>query len=196
MINIVGFGHINIVVDSIEKATNYYIQLLDAKPIQFFSGFKNKGFAKSAGFLKNPENVNVSISFLKIPNTEIYLELMCYHSPCGSQHIARYQPNDLGGVRHLCLRVKNIEDAFEKIKNFDGAALLNKSPEYRPFKLDHVQPEEFIFFDDQMNNDLEAKIQSAAVSSEISFFYFTDLYGVIWELEEVPDNVSDPALEL
>ena len=94
MIDIVGFGHINITVDCIEKATDFYERILGAKPIQFFPKFKNIGFAKSAGFLKKPEEVEVSINFLKIPNTDIYLELMCYHSPAGSQQVINSNPND------------------------------------------------------------------------------------------------------
>jgi len=196
MIDIVGFGHINITVDCIKEATDFYERMLGAKPIQFFPKFKNIGFAKSAGFFKKPEEVEVSINFLKIPNTDIYLELMCYHSPAGSQQVINLNPNDWGGIKHICLRIKNINKSFQDIKNFNGVKLLSDSSKYSPCKLSKVYPSDFIFFDNKLNSDMSLKVKSASISSEISFFYFIDQYNVLWELEESPDSTYDPALEL
>lgn len=196
MLEIVEFGHINIVVDNIDEATQFYQNLLGAKPIQYFPHFKNVGLAKAAGFLDEPQAVDLSINFLRIPNTSIYLELICYHNPKGNTQIKFSAPNDLGGPRHLCLRVKDINSAFEKIKKFKGVKLINPSANYKPYQLDTVSSHQFKFLDDDLENDLKAKQQSAEVSSKISFFYFTDKYGVQWELEEAPEFLEDPALSI
>lgn len=195
MIDIKGLGHINIVVDSIEEASEYYQELFSAKPIQCFPSFKNTGFAKSAGFIENPNEVEVSINFLQIPSTNIILELMCYHNPPAISLDYNPKPNNLGGVSHICLSVKNIFEAFHKVKNIKNTTLINTSDYYQPCKLDVVKPDEFIFFDDAKENNQYLKAKSAAVSCEITFFYFYDKYKVLWELEETPEDIEDPALE-
>jgi len=196
MLDIVGFGHINIVVDSIETSMQFYQDLLGAQPIQFFPHFKNRGFARGAGFLDEPEKIDLSLNFLKIPNTEIYLELVCYHYPQNNSAIQYFAPNHLGGPRHIALRIRNIQAAYEKIKNFPGVTLINSAPEYQPSQLSLVNADQFIFYDSVLEKDLAAKKQSAQVSSKISFFYFFDRYGVSWELEEAPEEMEDPALTL
>ncbi len=67
MIDFKGLGHINIVVDDMMAAIDFYKNLFGAIPRQFFPHFNNKGFAKSAGFIDNPEQVDVSIAFMEIP---------------------------------------------------------------------------------------------------------------------------------
>ena len=195
MINLTNFGHINIVVDDIEKASRFYENLFNAKQIQYFPHFKNKGFACSAGFLDSPDKVDVSINFLKFPNMDIILELMCYHYPVNKEKIIHFKPHDLGGIRHICFRVENIEMAFNYIKELKGVQLLVNSPSYKPYKLSEVTTNEFIFWDEKINKNLKLKQQSAEVSCGISFFYFRDQYGVLWELEEVPEEIEDIAIE-
>jgi methylmalonyl-CoA/ethylmalonyl-CoA epimerase len=196
MIDITGFGHINIIVDSIENATKFYQDLFGAIPIQYFPNFKNIGFAKAAGFLDQPGDVNISINFIKIPQANIYLELICYHSPQGKTKKSHHLPNDFGGPRHIALCVKNINSAFEKIRQMPEITLINSSPEYKPCKLDEVYADQFVFHDNNLEKNHEAKKQSAQVSSTVSFFYFTDKYGVMWELEETLATIDDPALAL
>jgi predicted enzyme related to lactoylglutathione lyase len=53
-------GHINVVVPDLEEATRFYQTLFDATVEQTFPHFKNVGFARSAGFLEDPESVEVS----------------------------------------------------------------------------------------------------------------------------------------
>jgi hypothetical protein len=74
-INFIGFGHINIVVDNIRKASEYYKKLFGAVEQQEFPKFINIGFSKSAGFLEEPEKVEVMIRYLEIPKTNLFLEL-------------------------------------------------------------------------------------------------------------------------
>ena len=68
-------GHINIIVDDVERATEFYVRALGAVPMQDFPHFRNIGFAKSAGFLEHPENVDVTIRFLRLPTPDgVFIE--------------------------------------------------------------------------------------------------------------------------
>lgn len=44
--NFCGLGHINVVVDDIDVATEFYTRVLSAIPQQDFPYFKNAGFLK------------------------------------------------------------------------------------------------------------------------------------------------------
>jgi len=190
MLQFNGLGHINIVVDDIEKASQFYQDVFGAKKSQEFPHFKNSGFAKSAGFLEHPEKVDVSIQFLDIPHTGVFLELFCYHSPQGNQKINYFRTNDLGGVRHVCLRVKNIDQAFLLVKNYPGIKLINSAPEYKPYKIDAITPDEFKFFDEKLERDPAAKAEVCNIIGNIRYFYFIDPYGVQWEFEEGHDDIG------
>ncbi|MEL7036003.1 MAG: VOC family protein [Cyanobacteria bacterium J06592_8] len=185
MIEYESLGHINIVVDNIEKATEFYEKALRAVPIQEFPHFKNLGFAKSAGFLDNPGEVEVSIKFLRIPTKEgLFLELMQYHNPTGVLFSTNKETNSLGCVGHITLRVKNIEESFNYLKTIDGVKMINESPEYQPFKIDDITPEQFKFYDIEMENSIEEKKKVCQTVGGIRYFYFLDPYGVQWELEQ------------
>ncbi|QTL40386.1 VOC family protein [Xenorhabdus budapestensis] len=196
MIDVIDFGHINIVVDDVDEATSYYHKLFGFELVQFFPRFRNVGFAKGAGFLKEPNDVDVSINFLKIPNTIIYIELISYNFPKNNTPPNRFQPNELGGPRHIALRVKNIEDAYSKVISSPDVFPLITDPCYKPAQLSLVEPSDFVFADEEMESNTELKLKAAMVSSGISFVYFSDKYGVTWELEEAPSDVDDPALSI
>ena len=178
-------GHINIVVDDIERATDFYRNALGAEPMQDFPHFKNVGFAKSAGFLDAPEAVDVSIRFLKLPTKEgVFIELMEYHEPAGVACCECKATNDRGCVGHIALRVTNIDEAFEHLKSFDGVRMINESPEYRPFRIDDITPDQFRFFDDELESNAAGKQGVCEIVGSIRYFYFLDPYGVQWELEQ------------
>ncbi len=150
-----------------------------------FPHFKNTGFGKSAGFLDDPEGVDVSICFLKLPTEdELFLELFEYHQPEGKAYVTRKKTNDLGGPRHIAVGVSNIEEAFEFIKKKPGIQLISDAPEYRPFTIDGITPDEFYFFDDAQNDNLTAKKAVCDTVGRIKYFYFMDRYGVQWEFEQ------------
>ncbi len=183
MFKIKKLDHINIVVDDINEALNFYQNLLEAEKIHIFPHFKNAGFTKSAGFLCDPDMVDVTMAYLKIPNTETRIELFCFHYPKGNTTIQFKKTNDFGGVRHVCLQVDDINAAFEFIKNFDGVTLINTSPEYKPYKIDKITTNQFDFFDEALEQDATKKQNIADLVAETSFFYFIDKYGVQWEFE-------------
>ena len=138
---------------------------------------------KVAGFLEDPSAVDVSIRFLEIPGAGLFLELMEYHSPHGARRIPSHQTNDLGGPRHLCLRVGDIDAAFEHVLSTPGAEPINPSPSYRPQCIDAINPGDFRFFDSKQESDPEAKREVCRVIGGIRFFYLVDPYGIQWELE-------------
>ncbi|HGJ5874402.1 VOC family protein [Arsenophonus apicola] len=181
---VIGLGHINVVVDNLPSAVEYYKKLFSAKQVQIFPHFKNIGFAKSAGFMQSPEEVDVTISFLQIPNTAIYIELMQYHSPLGKESdTAEKFSNDIGGIGHICLKVDNIDDAYFHIKNMPDTKLITDHEDYKPYKIDNITPAEFQFIDNEAENNQTAKQNVCDIVGKIRYFYFIDKYRIQWEFE-------------
>jgi len=191
MIKYVGLGHICIIVDEIDKAADFYQRALGAVPIQEFPHFRNTGFAKAAGFLEEPEKVDVSIRFLLLPGTKICLELIQCHYPLGNKEVQFYGVYDMSGVRHICLKVTNIEEAFQYLKNMPEVKMVNQSVEYQPFKIDQITPADFRFFDQNLEVDLEEKKKVCQIVGNTRYFYFLDPYGIQWELEQGHDDIGE-----
>ncbi len=191
MINLKTLGHINIVVEEINEATEFYKQLFGAIPFQNFPHFKNEGFAKSAGFLDNPEEIDVTIRFLKLPTQDnIVIELMEYHNPCGNSIKNIKKVNDRNLVGHIALKVDNIEEAFEHVKMVQGTRIINKSPNYKPYKIDSIDVSDFHFYDKNLEEDRDEKKKVCDIIENINFFYFIDKYGIQWELEEGHSDIG------
>ena len=179
-------GHINVVVTDLEEATQFYQALFGASVEQTFPHFKNVGFARSAGFLDNSESVDVSIRFLKLSfsrSEELFLELFVFHHPPGRQEITPRKTNDVGGPRHVCLRVTNIDEVFAHVKSIAGVHLINESPEYRPYFISPIKPRA-IELPDTGRDTAEAREAICEIVKGIRFFYAIDRYGIEWEFEE------------
>lgn len=185
MINFKGLSHINIVVDDINSGIEYYKKLFNVIPLQKLSHFKNIGFAKSAGFIENPENIELSIVFLQLPNTNFVIEMMEYHNPKGIKKIdSNKLTYQIGNVRRIALKVDNIENAFDYLKSATDVQFISDSPEYKPYKIDNITPKEFEFFDDKLEQDLTIKQNVCNIVNQIKYFIFIDQYGIQWELEQ------------
>ena len=179
-------GHINVVVTDLEEATRFYQELFGASVEQTFPHFKNVGFARSAGFLDDPESVDVSIRFLKFSfkrSEDLFLELFVFHRPPGRQEITPRKTNDVGGPRHVCLRVTNIDEVFAHVKSIAGVHLINESPEYRPYFISPIKPRA-IELPGASPDTTEAKEAICEIVKGIRFFYAIDRYGIEWEFEE------------
>ena len=113
VVNFVGLGHINIVVDNIDNGIEFYQTLFGAEPYQIFRDFCNEGFSKAAGFLDDPKSVKLNIAFMEIPGTKLILELMEYINPEGKCKIVDKTVADMAGVRHVALKVEGIEDGAQ-----------------------------------------------------------------------------------
>ena len=159
---VVGISHLNVVVEDIEYATEFYgrtlgfVQAHNARGVMDYPGLTRETFARDAGFLDG--KVKVDIRFLVHPTAGLYLELMKYHEPAGSQEIIFRNTNDLGGIRHVALEVSDAEKVFNYLKSQSDVRMINESPDYGP-------PEEL-------------------TPVKIKFFYWLDPWGVQWEMEE------------
>ena len=150
------------------------------------------GFARSAGFLEDPESVDVSIRFLKIPfgrSEGLFLELFTFHSPAGRQEVTLKKTNDVGGPRHVCLRVTNIDEVFAHVKSLDAVHLINDSPEYRPVFISSIKPRD-IELPGTDPDTAGAKEAICEIVKGIRFFYAIDRYGIEWEFEEGHADIS------
>ena len=186
-----GLGHINIVVNNIDEGIAYYKALFGAKPIQMFRNFKNSGFAKAAGFLENPETISLSIAFMTLPNVNLTLELMEYHTPKTVQKIIQHIPvNDVAGIRHVALKVKDVNKAYEHILTMDGIYPINQSPAYKPHKIDGITEEDITLFDVKSDTKKE-KSKIIQTVSNTHYCYFIDKYGVQWELEQGHSDIGN-----
>ncbi|ETS31348.1 hypothetical protein PTE_02503 [Photorhabdus khanii NC19] len=172
------------------EAIDFYKNLFGAIPRQFFPHFKNNGFAKSAGFIDNPEQVDVSIAFLEIPGTGVFIELMEYHCPTGRKRDEIKETHDIGGVGHICLRMQNIDSVFEHVKSFPNVRLINSSPLYKPYKIDEIASNEFMFFSEEDEKNTVLKQETCKIIGNIRYFYFIDKYNVQWEFEEGHDDIG------
>ena len=185
MIEFDSLGHINIVVQDMERASAFYERAFGAVPLQEFPHFRNVGFARSAGFLEAPEAVDVTIRFLKLPTPEgVVLELMEYHHPAGVVCCENKVVNGLNCVGHIALRVKDIDAAFAHVSTVKGVRMIHSSADYRPFRIDPIEPEEFRFFDPSMEADATEKAAVCRIIGAIRYFYFLDPFGVQWEFEQ------------
>ncbi|XPV75830.1 MAG: nucleoside hydrolase [Desulfovibrio sp.] len=159
---VVAFSHINVIVDDVEKAIEFYERTLGFKmaysmtgdPINF-TDYCDPAFARDAGFLDG--KVNIDVCFLRHPQANICLEIMKYKYPEGGKKIHFHKTNDMGGPRHIALEVDDISAVFKFLKKQPDVKMINPSPDY------HV-PE-----------DLH--------NTDISFFYWIDPYGIQWEME-------------
>jgi methylmalonyl-CoA/ethylmalonyl-CoA epimerase len=109
---------------------------------------------------------------------------MQYHAPKGKNLPIPYQTHDCGGVRHIALRVSNIQEAFNYLKTIPEVRMISPSPLYRPYKIDTITPSAFYFFDKKMEANAAEKQKICEIISKIHYFYFIDPFGVQWELEQ------------
>lgn len=192
MIKFDSFGHVCIIVDNIDEATDFYKVLFNAEPMQDFPHFKNQGFAKSAGFMDKPATVDVTIRFLKLPIKEgFFIELMQYHDPVGKVVSNQKAATDRNLVAHIAFRVTNMTEAFEHVKNIEGVRLISDSPDYQPFKIDTITPNDFYFFDKTLEENPDEKRKVCDIVSNIRYFYFIDKYGIQWELEQGHSDIGN-----
>jgi inosine-uridine nucleoside N-ribohydrolase/catechol 2,3-dioxygenase-like lactoylglutathione lyase family enzyme len=160
---VLGLSHVNIIVEDVDKAADYYHNVLGFERAYDAQGekmdYRNvdmKEFNQDAGFAG--KDAVVDVLFLKHPYASIYLELMHYQKPEGKSKLPpQPKTNDFGGPRHIALEVSNCTAVFNYLKTQEGVTMIDTSDGYHPEKLDGFP---------------------------ISFFYWIDKYGVQWEMEE------------
>ena len=175
-----GLSHVCIFVDDMMEAVDYYQKLLGVVPDHYLSHWRNEGFFKAGGFVKEAADGDVSIAFVNVPGTKLTLELMQYHSPEGRKEPIFFAANDVSGARHVALKITNIDEAFLHIKSMPDTRLINETDDYQVFQISETYPDEVHFFDQDMKEMDERKQQTAKILSEVRYFYFIDKYGLQW----------------
>jgi catechol 2,3-dioxygenase-like lactoylglutathione lyase family enzyme len=160
-------SHVNVVVDDIEVATEFYATVLgfdqaaNADGPMDYAGVDLVSFARDAGF--DDGQVSLDIRFLKHAEVGLYLELFTYHHPRGDQTIHLRRTNDLGGIRHVALEVPDAVAAHTFIR-FQQQAYAKRGLHIEILGQDHI-PEEIAPY-------------------PYTFFYWIDPWGVQWEMEQ------------
>jgi catechol 2,3-dioxygenase-like lactoylglutathione lyase family enzyme len=160
-------SHVNVVVDDIEAATEFYRTVLGFEPAENadgpmdYPGVDLASFARNAGF--DDGQISLDIRFLRHPEVGVYLELFTYHHPRGDQAVHRRKTNDTGGIRHVAVEVPDAVAAHAFIRT-QRQAYGERGLRIDILGGDHV-PEEITPY-------------------PYKFFYWIDPWGVQWEMEE------------
>ena len=189
--DIIGLSHICIFVDDMERAVDYYRDLLGVRPDHCLPHWRNKGFFQAGGFVDEAEEGEVSIAFVNVPGTKLTLELMQYHYPRGRTEPVVFAANDVSGARHVALKVANIEAAFAHIQSMPDTRLINGTEAYRVYRISETRPEEVRFFGQGPGEIDGRNVETAKILGQIRYFYFIDRYGLQWEFEEGHTDIGD-----
>lgn len=187
----IGLSHVCIIVDDIQEAFNYYQRILGAIPDQCIPHYKNVGFFKAAGFIEEASTSDISIGFLDVPGANLTLEIMEYHAPLGRKEPIIFNANDVSGARHVALKITNIEEAFEYIKAQPDTTLINESPDYKVYQISETSPDDFYYFNQEKEANLEGKKVAADILGHVKYFYFIDKYGLQWEFEQGHSDIGN-----
>lgn len=177
-----GLSYICIMVDDVNEAFQYYERLLGAAPREYFPYWRNKGFFRGMGFLKEAGESEVSVGIMDLPGTSLTLALMRFHYPEGRKTPILFKANDMSGVRFVSLETENIEEAFAYISTQPDITLINTSGDYKVTQLSVTRPFDFLCFDWNMEGNFDKKQEESERISSRRFFHFVDRYGVQWEL--------------
>ena len=179
-----GFSYICIMVDDVNEAFPYYERILGAVPREYFPYWRNKGFFKGMGFMKEAGESEVSVGIMDVPGTRLVLVLMRYHYPEGRKTPIIFKANDMSGARIVSLETENIEEAFAYISAQPDITLIHTDDdghEYKVAQLSITRPFDFLCFDWEMEGNFDKKQEEAERISSRKFFHFIDKYGLQWE---------------
>jgi catechol 2,3-dioxygenase-like lactoylglutathione lyase family enzyme len=160
-------SHVNIVVDDLGVATEFYRTVLgferatNADGPMDYPGVDLASFARNAGL--DDGRISLDIRFLRHPEIGLYLELFTYHHPRGDQTVHRRNTNDVGGIRHVALEVPDAVAAHAFIRA-QQQAYESRGLHIDLLGQDHI-PEEISPY-------------------PYKFFYWIDPWGVQWEMEQ------------
>jgi catechol 2,3-dioxygenase-like lactoylglutathione lyase family enzyme len=165
--DVLAISHVNVVVEDIEAATEFYGTVLgferaaNADGPMDYPGVDLASFARNAGL--GGGGLSLDVRFLKHPAMGLYLELFRYRRPTGDQTVHRRRTNDVGGVRHVAVEVPDAVAAHAFIRSAQRA-YADRGLRIEILGGDHV-PEEIAPY-------------------PYAFFYWIDPWGVQWEMEQ------------
>ena len=103
--------HICIVVADLERTIRFYTELLGFKVVR--RALLEGGWIEEIVDLKD---VRAEVVYLVAPAGEPRLELLCFKSPPSGNALAENSLADTIGLRHLALRVDDIESTSERLR--------------------------------------------------------------------------------
>eukprot|EP00928_Gymnodinium_smaydae_P070382 TRINITY_DN54227_c0_g1_i1.p1 TRINITY_DN54227_c0_g1~~TRINITY_DN54227_c0_g1_i1.p1 ORF type:complete len:190 (+),score=22.63 TRINITY_DN54227_c0_g1_i1:60-629(+) len=176
-------SHFNIVVDDIDAAQKFYSECLGFVPVHGLNGFCNAGFARSAGL---SPGANCIILVMTIPSLGLNLELMRFLTPSSGTPLvtqATKQTQHMGGVGHICLIVKDVVAAYEKVRSVPGVRVLCDNAE----KLDAPEADSI-----ELYTEAGARVEDTKragnlrdIIGTVKCFHFVDPYGVQWVMDQI-----------
>jgi catechol 2,3-dioxygenase-like lactoylglutathione lyase family enzyme len=117
MINAI--DHLNIVVSDLDRSVEFYTEVLGFEKINTVH-LEGEWIDSIVGL----KGVNADVAFIIAPEGEPKIELLCYKTPIGDSIPANSLANTIG-LRHIALRVDNIQEAAQQLKNA-GVKLLSE----------------------------------------------------------------------
>lgn len=118
--------HINIVVEDLEKAKEFFLEL--GFLLEHEDELKGEWISRVVGL----PNVSARYAKLVLPNDNCRLELVSYFSPPVLEETSPNQANTQG-YRHIAFRVENIEVVEKKLKEM-RLELFSEVEQYPPTK--------------------------------------------------------------
>jgi catechol 2,3-dioxygenase-like lactoylglutathione lyase family enzyme len=105
--------HINIVVSNLKRSVDFYTNLLGFQIIRK-AHLEGEWIEKIVGL----KDVSADVVYIVAPAGEPRIELLCYKTPRGVALPLNSLPNTVG-LRHIALRVENINLLFKSLKDAD-----------------------------------------------------------------------------
>ena len=106
-----GVDHINVVVTDMERSVRFYTELLGFKEVR--RAFLEGEWIEEIVGLKE---VRAEVVYVVAPAGEPRLELLCFKSPPRGKALAENSRADTLGLRHLALRVDDIETTAKRLR--------------------------------------------------------------------------------
>lgn len=102
--------HINIVVSDIQKSVKFYTEILGFEIIRS-AHLEGEWIDKIVGL----KSVRAEVVYIRAPEGEPRLELLCYKNPKGLRLKNNSIPNTIG-LRHIAFQVDNIDGIVKRLK--------------------------------------------------------------------------------
>jgi len=111
--------HINLVVSDLERSVSFYTGLLGFR--EFRRAHLEGEWIESIIGLKD---VSADVAYVRAPEGEPRLELLCFKSPRGESLPANSLANTLG-LRHIALRVEDIQEMVTRLREAEIKVIEN-----------------------------------------------------------------------
>lgn len=114
-----GFHHPGVVVSDLDRAQDFYCEVLGFEFVLEFS------WDESSDAVNQVIGVHRSAATARLLRCQnCYLELFEFSEPPNATENRRFDAHDLG-IRHLCFEVDDAIAEFEKLKRYDVSLIMN-----------------------------------------------------------------------